>query len=64
MIPFMFECIIGLLVIGLFFYLVRWAVGYFSLPQPVMVVITVLFIILFLYWAYANFPAGGFPRVR
>jgi hypothetical protein len=62
MIGFLFEVIIALLVCGLFFYLVRWIVGKFGLPEPIVVVVGVLILIAFLYWCYQSFPVGGFPH--
>jgi hypothetical protein len=62
---FMFSLLIALLVIGLLWYLIRWAVGYLGLPQPVLVVVTVLIVICFLYWVWGAFPTGvEMPRMH
>jgi len=62
MIGFLFEVIIALLLCGLFYYLVRWSVTRFGLPEPITVVVGVLILIVFLYWCYQAFPAGGLPH--
>ncbi len=65
MIPFMFSLLIALLVGGLLWYLIRWAINYFGLPQPVLVVVTVILIIAFLYWASGALPSGAsLPRMH
>ena len=61
MVPFLFELLIALIVAGLFFYLIKYVVGYFALPQPIVVVVGALILIAFLYWAYQSFPQGAFP---
>lgn len=64
MIGFLFEFVIALLIAGLFFYLVKWAVTRFGLPEPIIVVVGVLILILFLYWAWGAFPTGAVPHGR
>jgi hypothetical protein len=56
MIPFMFEVLIGVIVLGLLFYMVRWAVTALGLPRPILVIVTVLFVLVFLYWAWGALP--------
>ena len=60
MVSFLFELLIALLILGLLFYLIRWAVGALGLPQPIIVVVGILILIAFLYWIWGAFPVGGF----
>lgn len=58
MVPFLFELLIAILVVGLVFYLIRWAVISLGLPQPIITVVGILILIVFLYWIWANFPGS------
>lgn len=58
MIGFMFSVLIFVLIAGLLWYLIRWAITSLGLPQPVLVIVTILFVILFLYMMWAYFPGG------
>ena len=62
MVPFLFEFLIALIFVGLFWYLVRYIVTRFGLPEPILVVVSALLLIIFLYWAYGAFP--GVQRLR
>ena len=64
MIPFLFQSLIGLIIVGLFWYLAKYIVAHFGLPQPVIVIIGAILLIMFLYWAAGALPQGGFPRLR
>jgi len=67
MIGFMFTLVIAILILGLLWYVLRWGIATLGLPQPILVIVTVLFDILFLYAVWAYFPASGMglpARVR
>jgi hypothetical protein len=64
MIGFLFMLVITILVMGLLWYLLKWGIATLGLPQPVLVVCTVLMVILFLYFAFAYFPSGGISMPR
>jgi hypothetical protein len=59
MIGFLFMVVIAILVLGLLWYLIKWGVQTLGLPQPILVILTVLMVIFFLYWIWAYFPAGA-----
>jgi hypothetical protein len=61
MTAFLFQLLIALLVLGLVFYLIRWAVNALGLPQPIVVVVGILILIAFLYWVWGAFPIGAVP---
>lgn len=61
MVPFLFQLLIAILVIGLLFYLIRWAVSALGLPQPIIVIVGILIVIVFLYWIWGAFPVGVLP---
>lgn len=59
MITFLFQVLVFLLIAGLLIYLIRWAVTAFGLPQPIVVILSVIILIAFLFFCWQYLPGSA-----
>lgn len=60
-IAFLVNVLIWILVVGLLCYLIRWALGYFAVPDPVhkVVWVVVIIVVLLAFLRMAGILGGG-----
>lgn len=57
----MIGLLITIVVFALVCYLIFWAMGYLSVPEPIRKVVTVVIVLIAVIWILSNFLPGASP---